>query len=139
MQTFAKNGEILEAVNNGAVEIGLINHYYWARSEQDPKTLRAQLKFGKPGSVTALVNVTGVGILKKAADNPNAQIFVDYMLSDKAQDYFLEKTFEYPLLKGAKSPANVPALNELGGPDVKLSELSSLNETIELLTKVGML
>ncbi|USR79704.1 iron ABC transporter substrate-binding protein [Arcanobacterium pinnipediorum] len=139
VQTFAKNGEILEAVNNGAVEIGLINHYYWARSEQDPKTLRAQLKFGKPGSVTALVNVTGVGILKKAADNPNAQIFVDYMLSDKAQDYFLEKTFEYPLLKGAKSPANVPALNELGGPDVKLSELSSLNETIELLTKVGML
>ena len=42
-QIFAKNGEILEAVNNGTVSLGLINHYYWARSEQDPTTLRAQL------------------------------------------------------------------------------------------------
>lgn len=139
VQTFAKNGEILEAVNNGSVEIGLINHYYWARSEQDPKTLRAQLKFGKPGSVSALVNVTGVGVLKQAENNPNAKIFVNYMLSEKAQDYFLKKTFEYPLVKGSKSPENVPALSELGGPDVKLSDLASLTQTVELLTKVGML
>lgn len=138
-QIFAKNGEILEAVNNGTVSLGLINHYYWARSEQDPTTLRAQLKFGDAGSVSALVNVTGVGILKGAENNANAKEFVNYLLSDKGQDYFLKETFEYPLVSGKEGPKNVPALKDLGAPDVALSDLSSLDKTVELLTKVGLI
>lgn len=138
-QIFAKNGEILEAVNNGTISLGLINHYYWARSEQDPTTLRAQLKFGDAGSVSALVNVTGVGILKGAENNANAKEFVNYMLSDKGQDYFLKETYEYPLVAGKEGPKNVPALKDLGAPDVALTDLSSLDKTIELLTKVGLI
>ncbi|WP_371164713.1 iron ABC transporter substrate-binding protein [Buchananella felis] len=138
-QIFEKNGEILEAVNAGTVSLGLINHYYWARSEQDPTTLRAQLKFGEPGSVSALVNVTGVGILKGAADNAQAKEFVNYLLSTKGQEYFLTKTFEYPLVAGMEGPKNVPALKDLGQPDVSLADLSSLDKTVELLTKVGLI
>ncbi len=138
-QIFSKNGEILDAVNAGTVDLGLINHYYWARSEQDPTTLRAQLKFGKPGSVSALVNVTGVGILKNAENNPNAKAFVDYMLSEKGQQYFLNKTFEYPLVEGVGSPANVPPMDKLGGPDIDLAELSSLSQTVDMLTRVGLI
>ncbi|MCS4484581.1 iron ABC transporter substrate-binding protein [Gleimia sp. 6138-11-ORH1] len=138
-QKFAKNGEILEAVNTGGVKLGLINHYYWARSEQDPKTLRAQLKFGKPGTVGALINVTGVGILKNAENNGNAYAFAEYLLSEKAQKYFMENTAEYPLVAGIGEPANVPPLAELGGADIDLAKLDSLEETIKLLTKVGLL
>lgn len=138
-QIFAKNGEILEAVNTGAVDLGLINHYYWARSEQDPKTLRAQLVFGDAGSVSALVNVTGAGILKRAADSTAAAQFVEFLVSDEAQTYFLEETFEYPLVAGLPNPEGVPALDELGGPDIDLSELSSLEETIALITAAGLL
>lgn len=138
-QKFAKNGEILEAVNNGGVKLGLINHYYWARSEKDPKTLRAQLKFGKPGTPGALINVTGVGILKKAEANGNAYAFVEFLLSEKGQKYFVEKTFEYPLVAGIGEPANVPPLSELGGADIDLAKLDSLEETVKLLTKVGLL
>lgn len=138
-QIFAKNGEILEAVNTGAVDLGLINHYYWARSEQDPSTLRAQLVFGDAGSVSALVNVTGAGILKGAAESTAAAQFVEFLVSDEAQTYFLEETFEYPLVAGLPSPEGVPALDELGGPDIDLSELSSLDETIALITAAGLL
>ncbi len=45
-QIHRSNGAILEAVNAGTAGLGLINHYYWARSETDPTALRAQLKFG---------------------------------------------------------------------------------------------
>lgn len=138
-QIFEKNGDILEAVNAGTVSLGLINHYYWARSEQDPTTLRAQLKFGEPGSVSALVNVTGVGILKGAADNAAAKEFVNYLLSPKGQEYFLTKTYEYPLVAGMEGPKNVPALKDLGQPDVSLADLASLDKTVELLTKVGLI
>lgn len=138
-QIYSKNGEVLEAVNTGVVPLGLINHYYWARSEQDPATLRAQLKFGDPGTVSALVNVTGAGILAGAADSRAAQDFVAFLLSEEAQTYFAEETSEYPLLAGVASPAGVPALSELGGPDIDLSSLSSVQETVAMLTQAGLL
>ncbi|MFM2719362.1 iron ABC transporter substrate-binding protein [Microbacterium mcarthurae (nom. nud.)] len=138
-QIYAKNGEVLEAVNNGAVPLGLINHYYWARSEQDPSTLRAQLKFGDPGTVSALVNVTGAAILEGAADSRAARDFVQFLVSEDAQRYFAEETSEYPLVAGVPSPAGVPELSELGGPDIDLSSLSSVRETVAMLTQAGLL
>lgn len=138
-QIFAKNGELLDAVNAGSVDLGLVNHYYWARSEQDPTTLRAQLKFGEPGSISALVNVTGVGILTPAAESTEAKEFVEFLVSETAQTYFLEETYEYPLAPGIGDPAGVPALADLGGPDIDLASLASLDATLELLTDVGLL
>ncbi|MET2010443.1 iron ABC transporter substrate-binding protein [Microbacterium chocolatum] len=136
---YARNGELLEAVNAGAVDLGLINHYYWARSEQDPTTLRAQLKFGDPGSISALVNVTGAGILTGAADSTEAAEFVEFLVSEEAQTYFLEETFEYPLVGDLAGPEGVPARDELGGPDIDLSDLSSLEETVAMITAAGLL
>lgn len=136
---YARNGELLEAVNAGAVDLGLINHYYWARSEQDPTTLRAQLKFGDPGSVSALVNVTGAGILTGGADSAEAAEFVEFLVSEEAQTYFLEETFEYPLVGDLAGPEGVPARDELGGPDIDLSDLASLEETVAMITSAGLL
>jgi len=139
VQTYAKNGEILEAVNTGVVPLGLINHYYWARSEQDPTTLRAQLKFGEPGSVSSLVNVTGAAVLASSADSSAAREFVEYLVSEPAQTYFAQETAEYPLVDGVAAPAGVPALSELGGADVDLAQLSSVQDTVALLTQAGLL
>lgn len=138
-QIFSKNGELLEAVNSGAVEVGLINHYYWASSETDLDEMRAQLKFGEPGTVSALVNVTGAGILTGAADSDAAQEFVEFLVSNEAQEYFLTETAEYPLVEGMDAPPGVPELNDLGGPDIDLAELASLEETVDLITSVGLL
>lgn len=139
VQRYAKNGEILEAVNTGVVPLGLLNHYYWARSEQDPTTLRAQLKFGAPGSVSALVNVTGAGVLAGSAESNEAREFVQFLVSTPAQEYFAQETFEYPLVAGVAAPTGVPALAELGGADIDLSELSSVQQTVDLLTRAGLL
>ncbi|WP_285137118.1 iron ABC transporter substrate-binding protein [Microbacterium sp. lyk4-40-TSB-66] len=139
VQRYAKNGEILEAVNTGVVPVGLLNHYYWARSEQDPTTLRAQLKFGEPGSVSALVNVTGAGVLAGSAESTEAQEFIAFLVSTPAQEYFAEETFEYPLVDGVASPAGVPPLSELGGADIDLAQLSSVQQTVDLLTATGLL
>ncbi len=137
-QVFEKNGAILDAVNTGEVELGLINHYYWARFDGDPTTQRAKIAFGKPGSVSALVNVTGAGILTGAKDSTAAKEFVEFLISEEAQTYFLEETAEYPLALEGQSPTGVPALADLGGPDIDLAKLASLEATVALLTKVGL-
>jgi len=138
VQVFEKNGAILEAVDAGTVQLGLINHYYWAGHEQDPTTLRAQLAFGAPGTVDALVNVTGAGILAGGTQHPAATELLAYLVGDEAQTYFVEETHEYPLVEGVGSPAHVPPLAELGGPDLDLARLASLEQTVALLTQVGL-
>ncbi|ALJ21027.1 iron ABC transporter substrate-binding protein [Microbacterium sp. No. 7] len=141
-QTFPGNNPILEAVNTGALDVGLLNHYYWVGAAAEaggPDAMRAQLQFGAPGTVSALVNVTGAGILTGSEDSEEALEFVRFLLSEQAQTYFVEETGEYSLLPGAPSPANVPTLDELDGPEIDYSKLADLEGTVELLQKVGLI
>lgn len=140
VQTYEGNGDILEAVNTGALDVGLVNHYYWfeAAAEQGADRLRAQMKFGKPGSASALVNVTGAGILRGQEQNAAAQRFVAWLVGEQAQRYFVTETYEYSLIPGATGPEGAPALADLRGPDIDLSDLASLEQTVALLQKVGL-
>lgn len=139
-KTYERNGHILEAVNNGEVELGLINHYYWyaMASEQGGDNLRAQIKFGQPGDIAALVNVTGVGVLQNAAEREDAQEFVNFLLSETGQTYFAEKEFEYPLVDGVDGPEGAPDQDTLRGPDVDLSDLGTVEETAALVDEAGL-
>lgn len=142
VQTFKGNDPIMEAVNTGALDVGLVNHYYWTAAAAEaggPDKVRGQLKFGEPGTVSALVNVTGAGILTGAQDSPEALEFVRFLLSDQAQTFFVEETGEYSLIPGAASPADVPSLDELQGPEIDYSKLADLEGTVALLQKVGLI
>ncbi|GAB1822352.1 iron ABC transporter substrate-binding protein [Herbidospora sp. RD11066] len=136
------NGPILEEVESGKLAVGLINHYYLGELAKErgttPDQLNAKLHFFPGGDSGALVNVAGVGILKKAAADPNVKAFVDYLLSADAQTYFAEQTYEYPLIGGAAAPAGVPALAELQAPAVDLNDLDQLEATIALIQESGL-
>ena len=106
-EVFPGNSPILEAVNTGAVDVGLVNHYYWvvaAAEAGGPDSMRAQMQFGEPGSTSALVNVTGAGILTGSEDSEEALEFVQFLVSEQAQTFFVEQTGEYSLVPGAPSP-----------------------------------
>jgi iron(III) transport system substrate-binding protein len=134
------NGDSLELVNTGAAQLGLINHYYWyeAAAEVGAENMRAQLKF-LPGDPGGIVNVTGAAILAGAEGDPDALAFVEYLLSDEGQTYFVEQTFEYPLVAGIDAPEGLPALESLVNPGLDLSDLESLAETQELLAARGLI
>ncbi|MEU3170257.1 iron ABC transporter substrate-binding protein [Streptosporangium sp. NPDC006930] len=136
------NGPILEEVDSGKVAVGLINHYYLGELAKErgktPDGLAAKLHFFPDGDSGALVNVAGVGVLKKAAGNPDVQAFVDYLLGAEAQKYFAEETFEYPVLADAAPPAGVPALDELKVPSIDLNDLDQLEATIALIKESGL-
>lgn len=137
--TFGGNNDILEAANNGEIQIGLINHYYWYRAAAEQgDDMRAQLKFGASGDVAGLVNATGVGILTGAEGRSDAQAFVDYLLSEEGQTYFVQETYEYPLVPGIIGPEGVPPLESLGGPDIDLSDLGTVDVTAGLVDAAGI-
>jgi iron(III) transport system substrate-binding protein len=135
-----KNGATLDLVNSGQLGLGLINHYYWFEraAELGTENMRAQLTF-LPGDAGGIVNVTGVAILKNSAEDADALEFVKFLLSESAQTYFTETTFEYPLVPGIAAPAGLPTLEELANTTLDLADLSSLSQTQALLAKYGLL
>lgn len=140
VQTYDRNGDVLEAVNSGEVELGLINHYYWyaAAAEQGADNLRAQIVFGAPGDVAGLVNATGVGILSGGEGRTDALELVEFLLSDEGQTYFVEGEYEYPLVPGVPGPEGVPPLDSLNGPEIDLSDLGTVDESAALVDEAGI-
>ncbi|EFQ83979.1 ABC transporter, solute-binding protein [Aeromicrobium marinum DSM 15272] len=138
LQEYENNVATLTAVDDGALDIGLINHYYWFRAadEVGAENMRAQLKFADPGDPGALVNVTGAGVL---SDDPDALAFVEYLISETGQAYFVENTFEYPLVPGVAAPEGLPPLQDLEGPDIDLSDLADLAATVTMIEGAGLL
>jgi len=141
VQSYEKNGLILDAVDSGQVQLGLVNHYYWYEkaAEVGEENMRAQISFMAPQDPGSLVNVAGVGILKGAAANPAAIEFVQWLLSPSTQEWFVANTFEYPLIRGIASAPNLPALDTLAGPDIELAQLADLPRTLAMLQDVGLL
>ena len=137
---YENNIAILDAVDSGQIPFGLVNHYYlYERAAEagglDEVTARNHLFPGDdPGS---LVNVAGVGVLAGNADE-RTQTFVDFLLGEQAQTYFAEETKEYPLVEGVSPDAELPPLAAQQGPEVDLSQLDSLEETLKLLDEVGL-
>ena len=133
------NNPALDAVIAGEVDVAFINHYYlMQRLVEDPDAAAANyfLADGDPG---ALVNVAGAGILNTAENDEAAREFVEFLLSEQAQEYFATETKEYPLIEGVEPDAEMPPLGEIGTPEIDLSDLSDLEGTLELLQEVGIL
>jgi iron(III) transport system substrate-binding protein len=130
----------LDLVNSGQADVGLINHYYWFEraAEVGEQNMRAQLEF-LPGDPGGIVNVSGAAIMKGAAGDPDALAFIEYLVSEDAQRYFVEETFEYPLLPGIDAPDGLPALDSLVNPELDLADLESLEQTQQLLADAGLL
>lgn len=136
------NSKIVEEVESGKLAAGLVNHYYLGELAKErgttPDALKAKLHFFPNGDTGALVNVAGVGVLKKAATDPDVRAFVEYLLGAEAQAYFATQTYEYPVTEGAAAPAYVPALDSLQVPAVDLNDLDQLEATIALIKKSGL-
>ena len=140
VQLYAKNGLIRDAVNAGEVQLGLINHYYWYKkaAEVGEDAMNVQLAFAGPGDPGALVNLSGACIVRTTDNADGARALMEWLLSESAQRWFVETTFEYPLIPGVDGPDGVPPLSQVQGPDIPLVELEDLPGTLLMLQDVGL-
>jgi iron(III) transport system substrate-binding protein len=134
---FEKNGLILQAVEDGVVDAGLINHYYWFELENEVGVgnMKSELVWFEDQDAGNLINVAGVAVL---SENPSANVFVKWLLGETAQTYFVSKTWEYSLT-GVKDAAGLKPFSDIKAPEIDLSDLDSLSETLELIRKAGLL
>ena len=139
---YEKNTPIVEAAASGAIDLGLVNHYYLylVREEQpDAPIANHFLAEGDPG---ALVSVAGAAVLASSGKSEDAERFVEFLLSEEGQRFYVDEAeeAEYPLVAGIAAKAGLPPLASLHGPDVDLTSFGAEHEaTIELLRETGYL
>ncbi len=139
VQAYPKNTPIVQAVIDGEIAVGLVNHYYLFRFLAEDPELSTTLHFFSSGDVGSLINVAGAAILSSSDQPKQALKLVDYLLSDTAQTYFTETTFEYPLVDAVEPSVDVPPLTDIEAPEIDLSELDDLQATLEMIEESGAL
>jgi iron(III) transport system substrate-binding protein len=137
---YEKNTPIVEAVAAGELELGLVNHYYLSLVKEespDAPVANFYLSSNDPGS---LVSVAGAAILGPTDNEEAAREFVEYLLSDEGQRFYVDaEEAEYPLIEGVAPKEGLPPLDEMQGPDVELDQFGAeLEKTLELLNEVGL-
>lgn len=138
--TYDNNNAIVEAVARGEVDMGLVNHYYNERRlAEDPDSPTANHLFAD-GDLGSLILATGVGVLEGTDSSDVAERFVEFLLSEGAQTYFSEETFEYPLAAGVEPHVeDLPPLDSIVAPEVDLRSLGGgLAATRELIAESGL-
>lgn len=141
VKTYEKNSAIVEAIANGEIDLGLVNHYYLALLKKEQPDAPVANHFLTPGDPGAFVNVAGVGVLTSSKKQDAAATFVDYLLSDAGQRYYAttSEEAEYPLVAGISGPQGLPALKDLLGDEVSVVNLGpEARATLELLNEVGL-
>lgn len=137
VKKYGNNTAIVKALGRGEVHLGLVNHYYLPRFKKDDADFPVAHHYTSKDA-GAMVNVAGVAIMKTTDQKEDVQKFINYMVSPKAQNYFASKTNEYPLSKDVEATTLQVSLKELDPPEIDLSKLSSLEETLKLLQKAGV-
>lgn len=137
--SFEGNAPIVDATDSGELQGGLVNHYYLLRLRAEGGGDDAENWFIPAGDVGSLVMPAGAGVVE-GSDMPDAaRRFVEFLLSEQAQQYFAEETHEYPLIEGVDLGEGTPALSEINAPDIDLSALADvLDDATRLVSEAGL-
>ncbi|MBM2292192.1 Fe(3+) ABC transporter substrate-binding protein [Sulfitobacter pseudonitzschiae] len=121
----------LRGLVSGECDIAISNTYYFARA------LRTEVKglekdaianigwvFPSQNAEGAHMNLSGGGVAVHAPNRDNAVAFLEYLASDKAQEYFSAGNDEYPAVPGVGLSPSVAALGMFKPDDVDLSAVA---------------
>lgn len=129
----------IRAVASGECGVAITNSYYAARllksSKPEDKAVMDKVRLVHPNQNTngTHVNIAGAAVAKHAKNRDNAVVFMEFLASPFAQDYFANGNNEYPAAVGVKI-AN-PALTAIGGDGFK-AETIALGVVAKNMTKV---
>ncbi|MEL6160439.1 MAG: Fe(3+) ABC transporter substrate-binding protein [Cyanobacteria bacterium J06623_5] len=134
----------IKAVAAGQCDVAIVNHYYWARlaKSDDPADRDAiektALFFPNQADRGTHVNVSGMGLVKGAPHPENAIAFMEFLVSETAQEVFADSNNEYPVVEGVDLDPVVAELGEFKVDAVNVSAYGRNNPTVnEIVDRAG--
>ena len=137
---YPDNVAIRDAIANGEIDLGLLNHYYVAQAiaaEGDDYPVEL---FYQPDDFGSLILLTSVGVLESSERKEEAFDFIGSLLSDESQSYFTESSKEYPVAKGVEADRSLEvALAAIPSPGGDPTDITEIQATVELMQETGAL
>jgi len=133
----------LRGIVSGECDIAMSNTYYFARAVRRPVSgVSDDLDmigwiFPNQNSIGAHMNLSGGGVAAHAPNRENAILFLEYLASDAAQEYFSAGNDEYPAVPGVGVSPSVASLGFFKPDDLDATTIANnipaakklLNET----------
>jgi iron(III) transport system substrate-binding protein len=120
----------LRGIVSGECEIAVSNTYYFARALRTDVDGVSEsidmigLQWPSQDAEGAHVNLSGAGVATNAPNRDNAILFLEYLASDQAQQYFSAGNDEFPAVEGVALSAEVASLGDFIADDVSLSAVA---------------
>ncbi len=140
-EVYDGNNVVLESVNSGEVDTGIIYHYYWYRDQEEAGEVSdsSQLHFFSDGDPGAFISVSGAGILAAGDHRDAARQFVDYLVGAEGQQRIADSyALEYTLNPEVDLGRGVKGIGDLEPPDLDVSDLDG-PQVVEMMRDVGFL
>ncbi|HMA97926.1 MAG TPA: Fe(3+) ABC transporter substrate-binding protein [Wenzhouxiangella sp.] len=134
----------IRAVAAGECDVAVGNHYYYLRllNSDDPADRAVAEQVGliipNQDGRGVHVNVNGVGMVEGAPNPENAKRFLEFLVSDQAQELFANETFEFPVVDGVAKHPTLDALGEMKFDEVGMDVLGRNNpEAVRVFDRAG--
>jgi iron(III) transport system substrate-binding protein len=137
-EVFSNDTNALKAVSSGQCGLTIVNTYYLARLLDDPQYDNLTLFWANQSDRGVHVNISGAGIVKTSKNKQAATLLLEYLSSEKAQDFYASANKEYPVLDGAMVHASIKDWGEFIEDNINVGKLGSLQkEAVFLAQEVG--
>ncbi len=134
----------LRGIVSGECDIAMSNTYYFGRAVRRPVDgVSDDLDmigwvFPNQNDLGAHMNISGGGVAAHAPNRENAILFLEYLASDQAQQYFSAGNDEYPAVPGVGLSPSVASLGIFRPDVIDLSEIAdNVSTAQEVLNAAG--
>ncbi|BAU77145.1 extracellular solute-binding protein [Metapseudomonas furukawaii] len=135
---FADDNAVIQAVDAGQCDVGIVNTYYYGRLHKENPDLRVKLFWPNQADRGVHVNLSGIGLTRHAPNPEAAKALVEWMTTDEAQGLFAGINQEFPANPKVKPSEEVAAWGSFKADSIPVEVAGKRQaEAIKLMDRVG--
>ncbi|MCQ4321932.1 extracellular solute-binding protein [Stutzerimonas stutzeri] len=135
---FADDTALIQAIDAGQCDAGIVNTYYFGRLHAQNPDLKAKLFWPNQDGRGVHVNLSGIGLTKHAPHPEAARKLVEWMTTPEAQSIFADINMEFPANPEVKSSAEVSAWGDFKADTIPVEVAGKRQaEAIMLMDRAG--
>ncbi|MGC8113755.1 extracellular solute-binding protein [Metapseudomonas otitidis] len=135
---FADDNAVIQAVDAGQCDVGIVNTYYYGRLHKQNPQLRVKLYWPNQADRGVHVNLSGIGLTRHAPHPEAARALVEWMTGTDAQGLFASLNQEFPANPKVNPSDEVAAWGSFKADDMPVEVTGQRQaEAIRMMDRAG--
>ncbi|MCU7937826.1 MAG: Fe(3+) ABC transporter substrate-binding protein [gamma proteobacterium symbiont of Bathyaustriella thionipta] len=134
----------IKGAASGQCDIAIANTYYYGKmltgkkADQKKAAEAVAIFWPNQGDRGTHVNVSGAGVTKYAKNTANAQKLIEFLATKKAQRWYADVNFEYPVRKDVAASELLKNWGEFKADTINLNQLGANNaQAVKIMDRAG--